>query len=146
MNTKEILQQLKAVFYPSEVIETELSEEVKETEVVAEEVELAEANADSAEDSPAPMVEEEPKVEYATKVELQEFARTFLELLEAMQKQTETTPEVPQELSSDEVELSTDVEEINHSPELEVEKKVSLNVGNRNANTIQSRIYKTLFN
>ena len=73
--------------------------------------------------------------------------RTFLDLLAALQKETESKAEVPAELSSDEVELSAEtVEEITHSPELEVEKKVSLNGGNKNLNSIQSRIYSTLFN
>jgi len=145
MNPKEILQQLKDVFAPKEVIETELSEEVAELEVTTEEVELADAPVAEAE--PAPEVAPAPVMEFATKLELEEMKRTFLDLLAALQKETESKAEVPAELSSDEVELSAEtVEEITHSPELEVEKKVSLNGGNKNLNSIQSRIYSTLFN
>ena len=147
MNPKEILQQLKDVFAPKEVIETELSEEVAELEVTTEEVELADAPVAEAEPAQAPEVAPVTGMEFVTKLELEEMKRTFLDLLAALQKETESKAEVPAELSSDEVELSAEtVEEITHSPELEVEKKVSLNGGNKNLNSIQSRIYSTLFN
>ena len=151
MNTKEILQKLRDVFTSPEIEaelsqDIELSEEVKEVEVVQEEVELAEEAP--VEEAAAPMPEE--KVEYATKVELQEFKQQFLDLLSAMQKSVETKAEVPQELSSDkkeeEVELSDDAEEISHSPEVEVDKNLQLKDNNKNLNSIQSRVFNTLFN
>lgn len=148
MNTKEILQKLQAVFQPK-VEETQLSEiEVQLEEVqeeVVEQVELADAPKEDA----APAVEPAPAptMEFATKLELEEMKRTFLELLAALQKETVSKQEVPQELSSDvEVELAENVDEISHSPELEVEKKFALKGGNNNLNSIQSRIYNTLFN
>lgn len=150
MNTKEILQKLQAVFQPK-VEETQLSEiEVQLEEVQEEVVEQVEL-ADAPKEDVAPAVEAEPApaptMEYATKLELEEMKRTFLELLAALQKETEGKQEVPQELSSDvEVELAENVDEISHSPELEVEKKLELKYGNKNLNSIQSRIYSTLFN
>ena len=148
MNTKEILQKLQAVFQPK-VEETQLSEiEVQLDEVQEEVVEQVEL-ADAPKEDVAPAVEAEPAptMEYATKLELEEMKRTFLELLAALQKETEVKQEVPQELSSDvEVELAENVDEISHSPELEVEKKLELKYGNKNLNSIQSRIYSTLFN
>jgi len=150
MNTKEILQKLQAVFQPK-VEETQLSEiEVQLDEVQEEVVEQVEL-ADAPKEDVAPAVEAEPApaptMEYATKLELEEKKRTFLELLAALQKETEVKQEVPQELSSDvEVELAENVDEISHSPELEVEKKLELKYGNKNLNSIQSRIYSTLFN
>ena len=148
MNTKEILQQLKEVFVPK-VEETQLSEiEVQEEEIqeeVVEQVELADAPKEDV--APAEEPAPAPTMEFATKLELEEMKRTFLELLAALQKETEGKQEVPQELSSDvEVELAENVDEISHSPELEVEKKLELKYGNKNLNSIQSRIYSTLFN
>jgi hypothetical protein len=139
-STKELLKQLHDVFVPK-VIETELSEDIVTEEIIVEEVELA----DHVEEAPVetPAVEAQPTVEYATKLELQEFARTFLELLDSMQKVTEPKKDVPEALSKEEVELS--VEEILHSPEVEVEKKTNLHNGNKNLNTIQSRINNKLF-
>lgn len=145
MNTKEILQRLHDVFVPK-VEETQLSEietEVEEiVEEVVEKIELAEEPAEEAPQEEAPAV-----VEYATKLELEEMKRTFMQLFEAMQKESETKKEVPQELSKEEVELSSDVDEISHSPELDVEKKVDLHRPKSSQNeTIQSRIYSKLFN
>ena len=144
MNTKEILLKLKDVF-TSNVDEVdsniELSEESKELEVVTEEVELMEETSNEE--------VKEAVVEYATKLELQELKKTFLELLDAMQKSDESKADVPQDLSSDkEVELASEevVEEIAHSPELEVDKVVNFSIEKRKENTIKSRIYSKLFN
>jgi len=148
MNTKEILQKLQAVFQPK-VEETQLSEiEVQLEEVQEEVVEQVEL-ADAPKEDVAPAVEPAPAptMEYATKLELEEMKRTFLEIIASLQKETVNKQEVPQELSSDvEVELAENVDEISHSPELEVEKKLELKYGNKNLNSIQSRIYSTLFN
>lgn len=151
MNTKEILQKLQTLFQPK-VEETQLSEiEVQSEEIkeeVVEQVELAEAPKDEKEE--VPMQEEAPAqaVEFATKLELEEMKRTFLELFAALQKEAESKQEVPKELSSDvEVELAENVEEISHSPELEVEKKFDLYKPKSNqSESIQSTIYKKLFN
>jgi hypothetical protein len=147
MNTKEILQKLQAVFVPK-VEETQLSEievQVEETIVEAEQVELADAVVKDAVPSQDATVE---TMEYATKLELEEMKRTFLELLAALQNETVVKQEVPQALSSDvEVELAEEANEIAHSPELEVEKKVDLYKPKAMANeSIQSRVMSRLFN
>lgn len=143
MNTKEILQKLHDVFTPKS--ETELSEEIKETEVVQEEVELAD---EPKEEKDAPV--EEAKVEYVTKLEFQEFAKTFMQLLEDMQKPKEDKKDVPQDLSAtpkEAVELAEEVvEELTPSPEDEVSKKFDLYTPKSNKNeSIQSRVYSRLF-
>jgi hypothetical protein len=145
MNTKDVLQKLQEVFSPKE-IEAELSE----VEVVVEEV--VEEVVEQTELAEEPMKEEAPveaapvqTVEYATKLELEEMKKKFMDLLVAWQKESITEKEVPQELSKEE-EVELAVEEIAHSPELEVEKKLQLKDGNKNLNSIQSRIYNTLFN
>jgi len=146
MNTKEILQKLREVFVP-EVEETQLSEievQTEEVQVEVEQVELADAPVEEVApvDVPAPIT-----VEYATKLELEEMKRTFLELLEAFQKETEVKKDVPAELSSDvEVELAENVDEISHSPELEVEKKLNFSVPKSNNESIEAKIYNKLFN
>lgn len=154
---KEVLHELKKVFV-NDVEKTELSEAVLETEVITEqveltetteetteEVELAEAPMDEAKDE-APVVEE--KVEYVTKLELQDFQRTIMELLEKVLKPMESKQDVPKELSVDEkTELSEVPEEISHSPEVEVEKKADLYKPKVMRNeSIQSRVYSKLFN
>jgi len=91
-----------------ETKEVELQEEAKEVEVKEEVV--------------------EPK--YATQAELADMKNEFMRMFKALLDETKKdVQEVPQELSSDkkeevkeEVELS-EVEEIVHSPENEVEKK-----------------------
>lgn len=141
MNTKKVLQQLKEVFSP-EAVETQLSEietKVEEVQSEVEKIELAE------EPKEEPKQEVAPQVEYATKLELEEMKRKFMDLFESFQKENETKKEVPQELSKD-VELSSDVEDIVHSPELEVEKKIDLHKPQLNNQTIQSRVYSKLFN
>ena len=87
----------------------------------------------------APVVEE-AKVEYATKLELQELQRSIMELLEKVLKPEESKQDVPRELSVEEK-----PEEISHSPELQVEKKVNLYPTSGKRDTIQSRIYKQLY-
>lgn len=154
MNTKEILQKLHDVFVPK-VEETQLSEielsevevEVQEEEVQDEVKEVELADAPMEEEAPKEEVSAEPKVEYVTKLELEEMKRTFMDLLAALQKETETKQEVPQELSKDEVELAEEADEIPHSPELEVAKKVDLYTPKATKNqSIQSRVYEKLFN
>ena len=145
-NVKEMLHQLKNVFTP--IDETpELKEVVLNTEVVAEEVEVTEPQNEEVELAEAPMdapaeapVVEEAKVEYATKLELQELQRSIMELLEKVLKPEESKQDVPQELSVEEK-----PEEISHSPELQVEKKVNLYPTSGKRDTIQSRIYKQLY-
>lgn len=153
---KEVLHELKKVFV-NDVEKTELSEAVLETEVITEQVELAETTEETTEvelaEAPmdeskedAPVVEE--KVEYVTKLELQDFQRTIMELLEKVLKPMESKQDVPKELSADEkTELSEVPEEISHSPEVEVEKKADLYRPKVMQNeSIQSRVYSKLFN
>ena len=145
MNTKDVLQKLQEVFSPKE-IEAELSEvEVKEEEVVEEVVEQTEL-AEEPEKEEAP-VEAAPvqTVEYATKLELEEMKKKFMDLLVAWQKESITEKEVPQELSKEE-EVELAVEEIAHSPELEVEKKQNFHVPKVNNESLESKIYNKLFN
>jgi len=142
MNTKEILQKLHDVFVPK----VELSEIETTTEETVEEVSQVELAEEPA-NEPAPQPEQ--TVEYATKLELEEMKRTFLEIIASWQKEIDNKQEVPQELSSDEtveVELSETEETIVHSPELEVEKKFDLYKPNRNNESIQAKIYSKLFN
>lgn len=150
MNAKEILHKVKNVFIEAEeeinlsentqeeIVET--TDELKETEVeIEQEVELAE-------ESEEPSPKQEPVVEYATKVELQEFQKTIMDILEKMQKINEDKKDVPEDLSSQEVELKEEeVEEISHSPEVEVEKKHNFTNPQANQNTLKSRIYNQLF-
>ena len=146
---KELLTKLKEVFAPTDIPmpkpEVELTEKIKETEVVQEKVELAD---EPKEEKEAP-AQEEVKVEYATKLELQELQRTFMDLLEAMQKTSEVKQEVPQELSAEakeEVELAEEVEEIPHNPEEAVAKVENFSPVKSNPNSLKSRIYNQLFN
>jgi hypothetical protein len=145
MNTKDVLQKLQQVFSPKE-IEAELSEvEVVLEEVieeVAEQTELAEEPVqEEAPVEAAPV----PTVEYATKLEVEEMKKTFLDLLAAMQQESQVEKEVPQELSKEE-EVELAVEEIAHSPELEVEKKQNFYVPKANNESLESKIYNKLFN
>ena len=147
MNTKDVLQKLQEVFSPKE-IEAELSE----VEVVVEEV--VEEVVEQTELAEEPMKEEAPveaapvqTVEYATKLELEEMKKKFMDLLVAWQKESITEKEVPQELSkSKEEEVELAVEEIAHSPELEVEKKQNFHVPKANNESLESKIYNKLFN
>jgi len=145
MNTKDVLQKLQEVFSPKE-IEAELSE----VEVVVEEV--VEEVVEQTELAEEPMKEEAPveaapvqTVEYATKLELEEMKKKFMDLLVAWQKESITEKEVPQELSKEE-EVELAVEEIAHSPELEVEKKQNFHVPKANNESLESKIYNKLFN
>ena len=145
MNTKDVLQKLQEVFSPK-AIEAELSE----VEVVVEEV--VEEVVEQTELAEEPMVEEAPieaapvqTVEYATKLEVEEMKKTFLDLLAAMQQESQVEKEVPQELSKEE-EVELAVEEIAHSPELEVEKKHNFHVPKVNNESLESKIYNKLFN
>ena len=150
MNTKELLLKLKNVFIEAdedvklsedtqeEIVDT--TDDLKETEVeIEQEVELAEEEKE--ESAPA----QEPVIEYATKVELQEFQKTIMDILEKMQKVSEEKKDVPEDLSSQEIELKEEVEEISHSPEVEVEKKMNFTTPKANQNTVKSRIYNKLF-
>ena len=145
MNTKDVLQKLQEVFSPK-AIEAELSE----VEVVVEEV--VEEVVEQTELAEEPMKEEAPvevapvqTVEYATKLELEEMKKKFMDLLVAWQKESITEKEVPQELSKEE-EVELAVEEIAHSPELEVEKKQNFHVPKANNESLESKIYNKLFN
>ena len=114
-----------------ETKEVELQEEAKEVEVKEEVV--------------------EPK--YATQAELADMKNEFMRMFKALlDEQKKDVKEVPQELSSDkkeeikeEVELS-EVEEIVHSPENEVEKKEVKFSKPLEAMTPQERVYAMLNN
>tara|TARA_R100001591_G_scaffold17331_1_gene23608 strand:- start:3332 stop:3739 length:408 start_codon:yes stop_codon:yes gene_type:complete len=114
-----------------ETKEVELQEEAKEVEVKEEVV--------------------EPK--YATQAELADMKNEFMRMFKALLDETKKdVQEVPQELSSDkkeevkeEVELS-EVEEIVHSPENEVEKKEVKFSKPLEAMTPQERIFAMLNN
>ena len=149
--TKKLLNDLKNVFLSKdEIIDStevevtqdevvELTEDTVEDiieETVSEDIELAETPSDEEKSDPEV---EAPKVEYVTKLEFQEFQKTILELLEKALKPEESKKEVPQELSAD-------VEEISHSPELQVEKKFDhLKPSGTRKETIEQRIYNQLF-
>jgi hypothetical protein len=144
-NTKKVLGQLKDLFSTKEV---QLSEvEVKEEEIVEEVVEKTELAEEPMEEPKEEVKEAAPQVEYVTKVEFEEMSRKFMDLFAALQKEQETKQEVPQELSADvEVELESETDEIPHSPEVEVEKKVDFYQPRSSQNeSIQSRINQKLF-
>jgi len=142
MEEKTILQKLKEVFAP-DTVETQLEAVEVVEEVIVEEVELADEPAkEEAPVEAAPVV----TVEYATKVELEEMKKKFMDLFEAMQRESETKQEVPQELSKEEVELASEVEEVVHSPELEVEKKINFSAPKASNESLETKIYNKLFN
>ena len=101
-----------------------LGMELDEPKVETKEVELQE------EDKEVEVKEEVVETKYATQAELADMKNEFMRMFKALlDEQKKDVQEVPQELSSDkkeevkeEVELS-EVEEIVHSPENEVEKK-----------------------
>jgi len=145
MNTKDVLQKLQEVFSPKE-IEAELSEvEVVVEEVVEEVVEQTELAEEPVKEEAPVEVAPVQTVEYATKLELEEMKKKFMDLLVAWQKESITEKEVPQELSKEE-EVELAVEEIAHSPELEVEKKQNFHVPKANNESLESKIYNKLFN
>ena len=140
-----VLQKLQEVFSPKE-IEAELSEvEVVEEEVLEEVVEQTELAEEPVKEEAPVEVAPVQTVEYATKLELEEMKKKFMDLFEAMQKESITEKEVPQELSKEE-EVELAVEEIAHSPELEVEKKQNFHVPKANNESLESKIYNKLFN
>lgn len=124
-------------------------QEVEKVEVVAdielkEEVELAEDDVKAE-----PKAEEVKQViaNFATQEELSQVKMELLEMIKSIieDKSSVGEKEVPQELSSQEIELEV-VEEIVHSPEAEVaKKKVVLFETSKHA-TIEGRINQMLFN
>lgn len=162
MKATEILEKLQNVFLSAEAevseapveevkeelsseevvenVELEAQEEVSE-EVVEETTELAEEEEVVEEE----VVEEEAAApEYATKQDLSDMKKEFMEVIESlMKKEEEYKKEVPAELSSD---LSEDAEEISHSPESGVESKARFVIGGNRPMTTKDRVFNKMFN
>ncbi len=162
MKATEILEKLQNVFLSAEAevseapveevkeelsseevvenVELEAQEEVSE-EVVEETTELAEEEEVVEEE----VVEEEAAApEYATKQDLYDMKKEFMEVIESlMKKEEEYKKEVPAELSSD---LSEDAEEISHSPESGVESKARFVIGGNRPMTTKDRVFNKMFN
>ena len=123
-----------------------LGMEVTPEEVVTENVELAEEVAKEPMTEPK---EEKVEVKYATQEELAQVESKFMNMFKAfLEEAKKEVKEVPQELSADkkeEIELS-EVKEIVHSPENEVEKKEVKFSKPFGAMTPQERIYAMLNN
>lgn len=163
MKATEILEKLQNVFLSAEAevseapveevkeelsseevvenVELEAQEEVSE-KVVEETTELAEEEEEVVEEE---VVEEEATApEYATKQDLSDMKKEFMEVIESlMKKEEEYKKEVPAELSSD---LSEDAEEISHSPESGVESKARFVIGGNRAMTTKDRVFNKMFN
>lgn len=163
MKATEILEKLQNVFLSAEAevseapveevkeelsseevvenVELEAQEEVSE-EVVEETTELAEEEEEVVEEE---VVEEEAAApEYATKQDLSDMKKEFMEVIESlMKKEEEYKKEVPAELSSD---LSEDAEEISHSPESGIESKARFVIGGNSAMTTKDRVFNKMFN
>ena len=163
MKATEILEKLQNVFLSAEAevseapveevkeelsseevvenVELEAQEEVSE-EVVEKTTELAEEEEEVVEEE---VVEEEAAApEYATKQDLSDMKKEFMEVIESlMKKEEEYKKEVPAELSSD---LSEDAEEISHSPESGVESKARFVIGGNRPMTTKDRVFNKMFN
>lgn len=166
MKATEILEKLQNVFLSTEAevseapveevkeelsseevvenVELEAQEEVSE-EVVEETTELAEEEEEEKEVVEEEVVEEEAAApEYATKQDLYDMKKEFMEVIESlMKKEEEYKKEVPAELSSD---LSEDAEEISHSPESGVESKARFVIGGNRPMTTKDRVFNKMFN
>jgi len=164
MKATEILEKLQNVFLSAEAEVSEAPvEEVKEelsSEEVVENVELeaqeevseevVEETTELAEEEEEEVVEEEvveeeaAAPEYATKQDLSDMKKEFMEVIESlMKKEEEYKKEVPAELSSD---LSEDAEEISHSPESGVESKARFVIGGNRPMTTKDRVFNKMFN
>jgi len=111
-------------------------DDVREVSYSAEEV-LAE---NPMEDTQEEIVEEAPK--YATVEEVAEIKAMVEKLRGMVEAKEETSPEVPQELSSDEV-----TEPLAHSPENEVSEKLGIRYStNARQNTTYSRVLNAISN
>ena len=115
-------------------------DDIREVSYSAEEV-LAE---DPMEDTQEEIVEEAPK--YATIEEVAEI-KAMVEKLRGMVEATyETSPDVPQELSSDQKDVEL-TEPLAHSPENEVSEKIGVRYAtNANTNTTYSRVLNAISN
>ena len=115
-------------------------DDIREVSYSAEEV-LAEV---PMEDTQEEIVEEAPK--YATIEEVAEI-KAMVEKLRGMVEATyETSPDVPQELSSDQKDVEM-TEPLAHSPENEVSEKLGVRYAtNANTNTTYSRVLNAISN
>ena len=143
MKATDIVDKFKKILL-SETEEKVEEIEVKEDVQLAEEV-IEEVKDEVSEEVPVEEVEEEKL--YATKEELSkaiaEVKAMYDQLMESMSD--EKSPEVPEELNSEEkeVELSSqesEVEPISHSPESNIEKSNVHLYGQNRPQTIMDRV------
>ena len=157
MKATEIINKFKNVLLSVEAEEetpVELSTEV-ETEVVEEQVELAEETVVEETSLEEEIIEEEVVEEivedesiYATKEELNKVVAEFKAMYDQMMDnmgEVESS-DVPQELSSDKVELSEETESIAHSPEAEVSSNTMNLYSQKQPKTTKQRVFNKLFN
>jgi|TARA_R110000744_G_scaffold104158_1_gene199499 hypothetical protein len=157
MKATEIINKFKNVLLSVEAEEetpVELSTEV-ETEVVEEQVELAEETVVEETSLEEEIIEEEVVEEivedesiYATKEELSKVVAEFKAMYDQMMDnmgEVESS-DVPQELSSDKVELSEETESIAHSPEAEVSSNTMNLYSQKQPKTTKQRVFNKLFN
>ena len=158
MKATEIINKFKNVLLSVEAeeetpVQEELSADV-ETEVVEEQVELAEETVDETsleeevveEDVVEEVVEEESI--YATKEELNKVVAEFKAMYDQMMDNMSEveSSEVPEELSSDKVELSEEAESIAHSPEAQVSSNTMNLYSQKQPVTTKQRVFNKLFN
>tara|TARA_R110000822_G_scaffold158748_1_gene298258 strand:+ start:1336 stop:1812 length:477 start_codon:yes stop_codon:yes gene_type:complete len=157
MKATEIINKFKNVLLSVEAEEetpVELSTEV-ETEVVEEQVELAEETVVEETSLEEEIIEEEVVEEvvedesiYATKEELSKVVAEFKAMYDQMMDnmgEVESS-DVPEELSSDKVELSEETESIAHSPEAEVSSNTMNLYSQKQPKTTKQRVFNKLFN
>jgi hypothetical protein len=124
--------------------------EIQELETTQPEVKLAEEEKEVKETKKVEEVES-VDIKYATQQELTAMESKFMEMFKALLEESKKdVKEVPQELSADKKEIKEEVElsevkEIVHSPENEVERKESVQFSKPlNLMTPQERVYAML--
>ena len=127
-----------------------LGMEIQELETTQPEVKLAEEEKEVKETKKVEEVES-VDIKYATQQELTAMESKFMEMFKALLEESKKdVKEVPQELSADKKEIKEEVElsevkEIVHSPENEVERKESVQFSKPlNLMTPQERVYAML--
>jgi hypothetical protein len=145
MKATEILDNLKKALSPNQEVELS-NEEVKDVEVKAEEVVLADEVVEEVKEE---AVVEQPS--YATLSDLTSLKNEILDMLAAFAEvskeyKKEVPSELKEEVKEEEVELSVEtVEEIVPSPEANIEKKKITKTNNRRVLSTQDKVFAKLF-
>jgi hypothetical protein len=145
MKATEIINKFKNVLLSVEAeeetpVQEELSAEVETVDETSLEEEVIE------EDVVEEVVEEESI--YATKEELSKVVAEFKAMYDQMMDNMSEveSSDVPEELSSDKVELSEEAESIAHSPEAEVSSNTMNLFSQKQPVTTKQRVFNKLFN